>query len=110
MPRVNDEEVNKALFDICDNMDPRPDGFTSKFYEKAWYIVRKDMCEAVKEFFYIGKLLGEVNATLITLVLKRSTAIKPLPSMLVAKGMNISKEGEDLGNEILCHPTFLLVL
>ncbi|GJV15146.1 zinc finger, CCHC-type containing protein [Tanacetum coccineum] len=48
---VNDEEVKKALFDICDNKALGPDGFTSKFYKKAWNIIGKDVYEAVKEFF-----------------------------------------------------------
>ncbi|GKC06107.1 hypothetical protein Tco_0997717 [Tanacetum coccineum] len=90
---VNDEEVKKALFDICDNKALGPDGFTSKFYKKAWNIVGKDVCEAVKEFFSIGQLLREL-----------------LPCVLMEKGMDISKEEEDLGNNILCHPKFLLLL
>ncbi|GKE03761.1 RNA-directed DNA polymerase, eukaryota, reverse transcriptase zinc-binding domain protein, partial [Tanacetum coccineum] len=70
---VNDGEVKAALFDICDNKAPGPDGYTAKFYKKAWSVVGKDVCDAIKEFFKNGKILGEVNATLITLVPKSNT-------------------------------------
>ncbi|GKA83579.1 RNA-directed DNA polymerase, eukaryota, reverse transcriptase zinc-binding domain protein, partial [Tanacetum coccineum] len=42
----------------------------------TWHIVGTDVCKAVKEFFAKGKLLGELNATLITLVPKISTPKK----------------------------------
>ncbi|GJT19452.1 hypothetical protein Tco_0878158 [Tanacetum coccineum] len=73
---VSDEVVKAALFDICDNKAPGPDGYTAKFYKKSWSIVGRDVCNAVKEFFRKGRMLGEVNATLITLVPKSSTPQK----------------------------------
>ncbi|GJT90597.1 RNA-directed DNA polymerase, eukaryota, reverse transcriptase zinc-binding domain protein, partial [Tanacetum coccineum] len=47
-----------------------------KMIHLAWHIVGTDVCKAVKEFFAKGKLLGELNATLITLVPKISTPKK----------------------------------
>nr|GEY82131.1 hypothetical protein [Tanacetum cinerariifolium] len=38
--------------------------------KEAWNIVSNDVCRAVEEFFLFGKLLGELNATIITLVPK----------------------------------------
>jgi hypothetical protein len=38
--------------------------------KKAWDVIGNDVCKAIKEFFEKGKLLGEVNSTLITLVPK----------------------------------------
>ncbi|GKA73877.1 RNA-directed DNA polymerase, eukaryota, reverse transcriptase zinc-binding domain protein [Tanacetum coccineum] len=73
---VTNEKIKCALFDICDSKAPGPDGYTSKFYKKAWSIVGDDVCSAVKEFFLKGKMLGEINATLITLVPKLSTPMK----------------------------------
>ena len=75
---ITDEEIKMALFDIDDNKAPDPDGFTSKFFKNAWHIVKKDFCAAVKEFFVKGKLLGEINATLIALVPKSTTPQKSL--------------------------------
>nr|GFA43931.1 hypothetical protein [Tanacetum cinerariifolium] len=39
-------------------------------------IVRKDICKAIKEFFITGKILREINATLIVLVHKIDTPEK----------------------------------
>ena len=73
---VSDKEIKEALFAINDNKASEPDGYTAKFYKKSWDIVGKDVCEAVKEFFIKGKMLGEVNATMITLVPKIATPMK----------------------------------
>ncbi|GJS35094.1 RNA-directed DNA polymerase, eukaryota, reverse transcriptase zinc-binding domain protein, partial [Tanacetum coccineum] len=40
---VTNEKIKCALFDICDSKAPGPDGYTSKFYKKAWSIVGDDV-------------------------------------------------------------------
>nr|KAJ0189677.1 hypothetical protein LSAT_V11C800388260 [Lactuca sativa] len=70
---ITNEEIKAALFDIDDDKAPGPDGFSSKFFKKAWMIVGNDFCYAVKEFFLSKKILKEVNATIIALVPKVST-------------------------------------
>ncbi|GJZ36257.1 RNA-directed DNA polymerase, eukaryota, reverse transcriptase zinc-binding domain protein [Tanacetum coccineum] len=47
-----------------------PNGYTARFYKSSWSVIGKDICKAVQDFFVNGKLLGEVNATLISLVPK----------------------------------------
>ncbi|GJW38983.1 hypothetical protein Tco_0064828 [Tanacetum coccineum] len=47
-----------------------------EFYKKTWDIIKKDFCEAIKEFFTIGKMLGKMNASLVDLVLKLNTHLK----------------------------------
>ncbi|GJY23868.1 RNA-directed DNA polymerase, eukaryota, reverse transcriptase zinc-binding domain protein [Tanacetum coccineum] len=44
--------------------------------KEAWNIVGSDVCKAIKEFFYSGKLLGELNATVISLIPKMQTPLK----------------------------------
>nr|GEZ67159.1 hypothetical protein [Tanacetum cinerariifolium] len=63
-------EVKNAMFEIEDSKAPGLDGYTARFYKSAWSIIGKDICKAVQDFFMNGKLLGEVNATLISLVPK----------------------------------------
>ncbi|GJY77569.1 hypothetical protein Tco_0483370 [Tanacetum coccineum] len=67
---ISDNEIKTTMFDIDDNRAPGPNGYTSSFFKKAWRVVGKDVCSAVKEFFQNRKLLGELNATLVTLILK----------------------------------------
>ncbi|XP_052623754.1 uncharacterized protein LOC128129115 [Lactuca sativa] len=67
---VTDEEIKLAMFDIDDNRAPGPDGYSSKFFKSSWSIVGPDVCKAVREFFWTGKLLKGINATRIVLVPK----------------------------------------
>ncbi|GJV05890.1 RNA-directed DNA polymerase, eukaryota, reverse transcriptase zinc-binding domain protein [Tanacetum coccineum] len=67
---VSDKDIKEAMFNIGENKAPCTDGFTFAFFKKSWAIIRKEICQAVKEFFISGKLLGEINATLITLIPK----------------------------------------
>ncbi|GKA61125.1 RNA-directed DNA polymerase, eukaryota, reverse transcriptase zinc-binding domain protein [Tanacetum coccineum] len=73
---VTDVEIKEAIFDIDSSKASGPDGYTSCSSKKAWGIIRKEVCLAVKEFFSNQKLLGEVNATLISLVPKIDTPNK----------------------------------
>ncbi|PWA74759.1 RNA-directed DNA polymerase, eukaryota, Reverse transcriptase zinc-binding domain protein [Artemisia annua] len=74
--RVSDEEIKAAMFQIDDNKAPGPDGFTSCFFKKAWSVIGKDVCNAIREFFETGKLLKEINSTIITLVPKSQNPTK----------------------------------
>lgn len=73
---VSDAEIKEAMFDIEDSKAPGPDGFTAKFFKASWGIIGKEVCLAIQEFFNSGKLLGELNATLISLVPKIPTPNK----------------------------------
>ncbi|GKC44614.1 RNA-directed DNA polymerase, eukaryota, reverse transcriptase zinc-binding domain protein [Tanacetum coccineum] len=73
---VTYEEIKRALDSIHDNKAPGPDGYTSKFFKATWSIVGNDVCKDVKEYFRSGKLLGEINATLISLVPKMKAPTK----------------------------------
>ncbi|GJW64183.1 hypothetical protein Tco_0116067 [Tanacetum coccineum] len=73
---VSEEEIKDAVFDICDNKAPGRDGYSAKFFKSAWSVIKKEVCDAIKEFSRTGRMLGEVNATLITLVPKSKTPQK----------------------------------
>ncbi|GKD87001.1 RNA-directed DNA polymerase, eukaryota, reverse transcriptase zinc-binding domain protein [Tanacetum coccineum] len=70
---ISDSEIKNAMSKIEDSKAPGPDGYTARFYKSAWSIVGSEVCQAIKYFFTNGKILGEVNATLITLVPKIPT-------------------------------------
>ena len=44
--------------------------FGTHFFKDAWHTVGNDVIQAIQEFFHTGKLLKEVNDTLITLIPK----------------------------------------
>ncbi|GJR40727.1 hypothetical protein Tco_1216411, partial [Tanacetum coccineum] len=67
---VADDEIKMALFDIDDSKALGLDGFTVAFFKKSWCIIRKHICCAIREFFIPGKLLGELNAILVSLIPK----------------------------------------
>lgn len=77
---VTNSEVKKAMFDIANIKAPSPDGFTACFFKKAWSMIGDEVCDAIKEFFRSGKMLKEVNATIISLVPKIPTPLKSLIS------------------------------
>ncbi|GJV01621.1 hypothetical protein Tco_1335190 [Tanacetum coccineum] len=52
--------------------------YKDKFFKAAWEVIGFDVYEAIKEFFQNGKLLGEVNATIISLVPTSQTCFFPL--------------------------------
>ena len=49
---------------------PGSDGFGASFFQDHWVVIRDLLCVAIKDFFRSGKLLKEVNHTLITLIPK----------------------------------------
>ncbi|GJW28396.1 hypothetical protein Tco_0045271 [Tanacetum coccineum] len=70
---VSDTEIKNAMFSMGNEKSPGPDGFTAAFFKEAWDIVGKDVILAVREFFINGKLLKEMNHTIIALIPKVST-------------------------------------
>jgi len=70
---VTHDEIRRTMFSFCDEKAPGLNGYTTAFYKKAWDIVGNDVCLAVLDFFREGKLLIEMNHTLIALIPKVST-------------------------------------
>ncbi|XP_074321471.1 uncharacterized protein LOC141658117 [Silene latifolia] len=72
---VTTEEIKQALSSIPANKPPGPDGYTSQFYKDAFDIVGENLVDAIKEFFKTGKLLTQVNSTVLTLVPKKTRPV-----------------------------------
>ncbi|KAL0295091.1 UNVERIFIED_CONTAM: hypothetical protein Scaly_3110300, partial [Sesamum calycinum] len=67
---ITQSEVKEAFFDIDVESAPGPDGYTAAFYRTAWPVVGQTVFQAVGEFFRTGKLLKQINTTLIVLIPK----------------------------------------
>lgn len=67
---ISDQEIHDALFSIDSEKAPGPDGFGAGFFKSSWNIVKEDITAAVKGFFRSGKILKQVNNTILTLVPK----------------------------------------
>ncbi|XP_019101712.1 PREDICTED: F-box protein At1g11810-like [Camelina sativa] len=62
------------MFSLPKNKAPGPDGFTADFFISAWSTVGPTVIEAVTEFFTTGKLLKQINATIIALIPKTTSS------------------------------------
>nr|GEW92373.1 hypothetical protein [Tanacetum cinerariifolium] len=67
------QEVKSAMFSMGNDKSPGPDGFTAAFFKDAWHIIGVDVIKAVNEFFTNGRLLKELNHTIIALIPKVNT-------------------------------------
>lgn len=52
------------------NKAPGHDGYNSRFFKNAWYIIKDDLMEALHEFFEKNKMIDPINCALVTLVPK----------------------------------------
>ncbi|KAL0284497.1 UNVERIFIED_CONTAM: hypothetical protein Sradi_7195800 [Sesamum radiatum] len=69
---VSPDEVKQALFDIDESKAPGPDGYSAGFFKAAWPVIGGEVTQAIRDFFQTGRLLKQVNATLISLIPKVS--------------------------------------
>ncbi|GJR82366.1 hypothetical protein Tco_0153151 [Tanacetum coccineum] len=67
---VSSQEVKSAMFSMGNDKSPGPDGYTAAFFKDTWDIIGSDVTKAVCEFFTNGRLLKELNHTIIALIPK----------------------------------------
>ncbi|KAL2230606.1 UNVERIFIED_CONTAM: hypothetical protein Sindi_1655000, partial [Sesamum indicum] len=65
---VTAANVKQAIFYITEDKAPGLNRFSSDFYKAAWPIVGIEVMKAILDFFNMGKLLNQVNATLFALI------------------------------------------
>ena len=67
---VEDHEIKEAIFHMDKYKAPGPDGLGAAFFQDHWSMIHTDVCQAIRSFFLKGKLLKQVNHTLIALIHK----------------------------------------
>ncbi|KAK4381203.1 hypothetical protein Sango_2990400 [Sesamum angolense] len=67
---VTREEIKDAFFDIAEDKAPGPEGYSSGFYKAAWPVIGEEVVKAILEFFTTGRLLKQVNTTILALIPK----------------------------------------
>ncbi|XP_074315686.1 uncharacterized protein LOC141651893 [Silene latifolia] len=70
MAHVSSEEIKDIIFHIPDDKAPGPDGYSSRFFNDSWETIGVEVTQAIKDFFISGRMLKQLNTTLITLILK----------------------------------------
>ncbi|GJV32920.1 RNA-directed DNA polymerase, eukaryota, reverse transcriptase zinc-binding domain protein [Tanacetum coccineum] len=63
---VSEEEIKNALFDICDNKAPGPDGYSAKFFKSAWSVIKNEAYDAIMEFFRTGRMIKSALCKLVS--------------------------------------------
>ena len=63
-------DVKQAVFDIAEDKASGPDRYSSSFFKAAWRIVGQEVTEAVLDFFNTGRLLKQINTTLLAVIPK----------------------------------------
>ncbi|GKD30741.1 hypothetical protein Tco_1241519 [Tanacetum coccineum] len=67
---ITPQEVKEAIFSMGNDKSPGPNGYTTAFFKEAWDIISNNVILAAQEFFINGKLLKQLNHTIITLIPK----------------------------------------
>lgn len=71
---VTEQEIRAVMFSIGTDRAPGPDGYSAGFFRHSWETVGGDVSAAVKEFFESGRLLRQLNHTVLTLLPKSANA------------------------------------
>ncbi|XP_060196348.1 uncharacterized protein LOC132625797 [Lycium barbarum] len=78
------KEIKQAMMSININKSPGPDGYGGGFYRAAWKVIGDDVCNAISECFSNGKLLKQLNATMISIILKVENPVSPSQYRLIS--------------------------
>ncbi|KAK4382260.1 hypothetical protein Sango_2889900 [Sesamum angolense] len=91
-------EIKDAFFDIAEDKAPGPDGYSSGFYKAAWPVIGEEIIKAILEFFTTGRLLKQVNTTILALIPKR---LRLVLDKLISPSQNAFVPGRSIGDNIL---------
>ncbi|CAM8990804.1 unnamed protein product [Rhodiola kirilowii] len=71
---ISEEEIKGAVFSLGPLKAPGIDGFPALFYQRFWEKIKSSVIQEVNVFWAEGRLDGNINRTLITLIPKKKDA------------------------------------
>jgi ribonuclease HI len=72
---VTQQEIKEALDQMNPDKAPGPDGFTARFYQQCWNIIKKDLTKMIKKSQQSSKLGGSTNSSFLALIPKEKGAL-----------------------------------
>jgi len=67
---VTQQEIKEAFDQMNPDKAPGPDGFTARFYQQCWNIIKKDLTKMIKKSQQSSKLGGSTNSSFLALIPK----------------------------------------
>lgn len=77
MQEFDGNDVEKALWEIDDNKPPGVDGFSAAFFKHSWNVIGDQIIKVVLNFFWNGRMMHELNSTVIYLIPKTDNPSTP---------------------------------
>ena len=71
------EEVEEEVKQMVKDKEPRPDGFTTKFFHAFWDWMKEEVWALVEDSKKSGNILKALNVTFLTLIPKESGTADP---------------------------------
>uniref|UniRef100_A0A2N9EUT4 Uncharacterized protein n=1 Tax=Fagus sylvatica TaxID=28930 RepID=A0A2N9EUT4_FAGSY len=68
-------QKSRVVKDLQRDKSPGPDGFTMAFYQKCWHVLEEDILGFFEEFYAEGTFACSLNATFVTLIPKKQSAM-----------------------------------
>jgi hypothetical protein len=71
---VTQQEIREALDQMHPDKAPGPDGFTARFYQHCWGIVKSDLTKMIRKSQASNKIGGSTNSAFLALIPKEKGA------------------------------------
>ena len=64
------KEIQNAVFSFSPDKAPRLDGFTGRFYQTYWHLIKRYLCQTIGYSLKISYIGGGINSAFLALIPK----------------------------------------